>query len=119
MTNITLSIHTQIYFIAVLYSYAIQLRRGTFRALAVSQQAQVASKIPSAAGGSINPSRRNNNNQNGYAYSHLRNSSLASNGGANGDVLWEGEHDDGSNDSPLYSSNGQGRDEESSNKDNR
>lgn len=101
----------KIYFIAVLYSYAIHLRRGTFRALANSQQAQAAAKIPSAAGQSA---PRRTANQNGYVYSHLRNSSLASNGDANGDVLWEGEHEEGSNDSPLYASSGPGREDASS-----
>lgn len=103
----------QIYFIAVLYSYAIHLRRGTFRALLASQQAQAASKVPSSLSSSNNASSRRpsalpTSGNNGYAYSHLRNSSLASNGNNNNnngqqEVIWEGGLDDDAGvDAPLY-----------------
>lgn len=115
-TCFDLVLHTiveqQIYFIAVLYSYAIHLRRGTFRALLNSQQAQAASKQPSSSTSSSSNNARRTTSGNGYAYSHLRNSS---NGGANGEsVLWQGELEDGENDLPRYSSAATGREEQSS-----
>lgn len=91
---LTMTILSQIYFIAILYSYAIHLRRGTFRALLASQQASASSKTTTS---STRPAT-GSSSSNGYAYSHLRNSSLASNGQ---EVVWEGAHDDASLDSPM------------------
>ena len=62
------NVSVQIYFILILYSFALHLRRGTFRTLLASQQAN-------KNGQSRRPSQAN-----GYAYSHLHNSSIATAG---------------------------------------
>ncbi|KAL7009873.1 hypothetical protein EMMF5_000781 [Cystobasidiomycetes sp. EMM_F5] len=75
----------KIYFILVLYSFALHLRRGTFRTLLASQQA-----------GKHGPSRRPSQ-ANGYSYSHLRSTSAATTGAEgrdSGDVVWDQDEED-------------------------
>ena len=77
----------QVYFILILYSYALHLRRNTFRPLLASQQAAKAAALPA----SRRPSQAAHGNA--YAYQHLRNTSTASAGGA-GEVVWDPEDED-------------------------
>lgn len=73
-SSISVSLN-QVYFILVIYSLALHLRRGTFRQLLSSQ---LAAKASSNTASSSPLNRRASQSANGYAYSHLRDSSNAS-----------------------------------------
>lgn len=82
---LTLLHNAQVYFILVLYSYAIHLRRNTFRPLLAAQQAAKAAALPA----SRRPSQAAHGNA--YAYQHLRNTSTATNGG---EAVWDLEDEE-------------------------